>query len=323
MPPSRSSAATRLANLEQATEVCANCRISQLSCRYTSVPRKRGPKVPGTPRIQRPQDHGPVTDDQLWLSPVSYTEHQEPGEATSNSQPGQLAHIFSLPVADATPGPTPEWAQSIRDGLLAFMSSALPAVPALDAVNKCIDVYMQYTFPTTPMVHEPTLRASASRFFSSTCGSDLFEAQSQQEEIARIQAFSLITALCASVSSVMPDSLLPHRQIIASPCLEASREMLKAIEDYDIENPNSSSIVIRIFHATALQHLTGKTALSYYILGQATLLIRHMRLHSEEALMSHEPLEAQLLRYIFWQLYAADKASRQVFAQVERLLYPC
>lgn len=124
-----------------------------------------------------------------------------------------------------------------------------------------------------------------------------------------MQAFALVTALCASVSSVMPETLLPYRNILARSCLDASRDMLKSIEDLDIECPNSASIVTRIFHATALQQIMGKTALSYFVLGQATLIIRNMRLHSEEALKNYDPLEAQLLRCIFWQIYAADKAS--------------
>jgi hypothetical protein len=192
---------------------------------------------------------------------------------------------------------------------MALMRSLLPSVPVLEAVNTCIDLYMQYVFPSTPTEHEPTLRQSAQRFFSNTDAENLFGDGTRQEELMHIRAFALITGLCASVASVMPESLLPYRQILARPFFDASRDLLKAIEDLDIENPNCTSISTRIHHATALQQITGKTALSYHVLGQATLIIRCMRLHDEEALKSHHPLEAQLLRSIFWQVYSADKAS--------------
>ncbi|KAJ5771386.1 uncharacterized protein N7511_003437 [Penicillium nucicola] len=130
-----------------------------------------------------------------------------------------------------------------------------------------------------------------------------------EEEVTRMRAFALISGLCASVASVIPDNLLPYRHSIARPCLDASREVLRVFDDYDVEFPNSSSIAIRIFHTTALQNITGKTRLAYHILGQATLLITNMRLYNEGALKSHNLLECQLLRHIYWQIYAADQAS--------------
>ncbi|KAJ5727474.1 hypothetical protein N7493_005294 [Penicillium malachiteum] len=182
---------------------------------------------------------------------------------------------------------------------------------------------MQYTFPTAPIVHEPTLRQYATSFFSGN-GTRSFAAPTTEEEVAYIRGFALLSGLCASVASVIPSSLLPYRHLIAKPSLDASREMLRLIEDYDVENPNSSSIVTRIFHTTASQNITGKTRLTYHILGQATLLITSMRLYSEESLQSHEPLESQLLRHVYWQIYAADQASlcmRSRPFHLHRLLY--
>ncbi|KAJ5724981.1 uncharacterized protein N7483_006338 [Penicillium malachiteum] len=177
-----------------------------------------------------------------------------------------------------------------------------------EIVDRCIYLYMQYTFPTAPIVHEPTVREYATAFFSSA-NTRSFAAPTTEEEIAHIRAFALLSGLCASVASVIPSSLLPYRHLIAKPCLDASREMLRLIEDYDVENPNSSSMVTRIFHTTASQNITGKTRLTYHILGQATLLITSMQLYREDSLQSHDPLECQLLRHIYWQIYAADQAS--------------
>ncbi|KAJ5761586.1 hypothetical protein N7533_003625 [Penicillium manginii] len=199
-------------------------------------------------------------------------------------------------------------AQAIRDRLLDSMSSAMPSMVPLDIVDRCILLYMQYTFPTAPIVHEPTLRQYAVTFFSDA-STRLFAALTTEEEMAHMRAFALLSGLCASVASVIPSSLLSYRHLIAKPCLDASRDMLRVFEDYDVDNPNSSSIVTRIFHTTASQNITGKARLTYHILGQAALLITNMRLYREDALQSHDPLECQLLRHIYWQIYAADQTA--------------
>ncbi|KAH9206674.1 hypothetical protein DL95DRAFT_347294 [Leptodontidium sp. 2 PMI_412] len=290
--------------------VCANCRTSQLHCQYTIPSRKRGPKVsrtvplhdappPATIHTPSPTTQTDNGESQLWPSPTTRQYHAEFGNsfALSGSSPG------------FAPGNMTQKAQAIRDDLLQLITSALTPVSALEAVNSCIDLYMQYTFPTAPSVHEPTLRASALSFFSSTNTADVFQGHTRLEEIQNLRAFALLIALCASVSSVMPESLLAYRQVLAKPCLDASREIMRSIEDFDIAQPNSTSIAVRLFHSNALEHITGDSTLCYYILGQATLLIRSMRLHDEEALKSHDAIEAQLLRSLFWQIYAADQAS--------------
>ncbi|KAL5331596.1 hypothetical protein ACEPPN_001130 [Leptodophora sp. 'Broadleaf-Isolate-01'] len=248
--------------------------------------------------------------------PTPHTSHTS--HTAHTSQPhhtpldiGQFGNSFALSGSSPgfAPGNMTQKAQAIRDDLLQLITSALTPVSALEAVNSCIDLYMQYTFPTAPSVHEPTLRASALSFFSSTNTADVFQGHTRLEEIQNLRAFALLIALCASVSSVMPESLLAYRQVLAKPCLDASREIMRSIEDFDIAQPNSTSIAVRIFHSNALEHITGDSTLCYYILGQATLLIRSMRLHDEEALKSHDAIEAQLLRSLFWQIYAADQAS--------------
>lgn len=239
--------------------------------------------------------------DSLWLNTILR-------EDTTVLPSGELGSPLAQQLAGTEHTAASLSAQTIRDALLGLIRSAVPLLAELEIVNRCIHFYMQYTFPTAPIVHEPTLRKHASTFFSCT-SSRLFAAPDREEEVAHMRAFALISGLCASVASVIPESLLPYRNLIARPFLDASREMLRLFEDYDVENPNSSSIAMRIFHTTALQNTTGKTRLTHHILGQAALLITNMRLYSEEALQSHNALECQLLRHIYWQVYAADQAS--------------
>lgn len=223
--------------------------------------------------------------------------------------PGSLASPLISQVGEIDAVSVSGLVQAIRDGLMQSLSLALNPVAVIEAVNYCIDLHMQYIFPTAPSVHEPTLRAIASTFFSEPSVINLFCAPSRQEEIEKWRSFALVTALCASVAAVMPESLLPYRESLANPCSRASRDTLKLFEDMDIEHPSSSSISLRIFQGIALQHITGKATLADHVVGQATMLIRTLRLHSEQSLDKFGASEAQNLRILFWQIYAADKAS--------------
>lgn len=277
------------------------------------MPKKRGPKGRRIPRDEReacdvmtkaytraqPNPLPADVDPTFWPSPSIWADNEsregDEGLAISPASTGAL--------------PTAGVSRAIRDGLLQSMSSALSSTLVLDTIHLCIDLYMRYIFPTAPYIHEPTLLASVNRFFADPPDALLFCTESEHENVDDMRAFSLLTATCAAVASVMPDSLLPFRQAIAESCLTASRAMLKAFEDFDIEHPNATSIIIRALHSTALQQTTGKTALAYYVLGQATFLVQTMHLYREEALSGYDETEAQMLRTVFWQLYAADKAS--------------
>lgn len=197
----------------------------------------------------------------------------------------------------------------IWERLLAAVKPVLPDLSVVDVVNNCIDLYMRYTFPTAPLVHEPSLRTAASFFFSDTAPTNVFRTDSGEERVAQLRAFCLVTGLCASIASVIPEDLLPHRRFLTVPFLNASREALAAFEDHDLEHPNSASLTIRSFHSTAMQQNTGKFGAAWHIHSQACLLAQHLRLYSEQTVNQHDALEAHLLRLNFWQLYASDKAA--------------
>ncbi|KFY71819.1 hypothetical protein V499_08010 [Pseudogymnoascus sp. VKM F-103] len=296
-----------------ASEDCSNCRLSGLPCQYTSARRKRGPKVTRAPRaIEKarqatPNAYTPALEDRL---PSNEGPMFPPTPSIWADSQGQQGHEDLTPSFSGTEiVPTTESAGAIRDSLVQSMNCSIPSIPALNVINLCIELYMKYTFPTAPCVHEPTLQASANKFFAEDSSAQLFGTGSWGDKVVDMRAFTLLTAVCASVASVLPKSLLPYQEAVAEPCLKASRNMLKVFEDFDIEHPCATSIISRSLHSTALQQITGKSALAYHILGQATLLLQTMRLYREDALSSHNALQAQLLRNAFWQLFAADKAS--------------
>ncbi|EXK78068.1 hypothetical protein FOQG_17249 [Fusarium oxysporum f. sp. raphani 54005] len=160
-----------------------------------------------------------------------------------------------------------------------------------------------------PLVHEPSLRASAVTLFGNDALLAQFDEENEEQRVAHMRVFALVTALCASVSCIMPEYLLPYGQLITAPFFQASREMLSGFGIYDLEYPSSSSLVTRVFHSTVFQHTTGKTGAAWHVYGHAALLAQSLRLYSEQSVLSHGPVESCLLRMNFWHLYMSDKAA--------------
>ncbi|KAI0103914.1 hypothetical protein GGR51DRAFT_522888 [Nemania sp. FL0031] len=289
-------------------EICANCRVSNLVCEYTVVPKKRGPKVRQAP------DHR--DDDALLQQQQQHAQQDLPSLApTDTSSPPQ--QLSPVPTDHSNHSPcsqnginhlsTGNRAQAIYRHFLTSFGSTLPSVTIIDSVNVCIDLFMQYAFPTTPIIHEPSVRSHASALFSRPAQSDdLFTSLDEVHNVERMRAFALVTALCACISSLVPESILTNGRAMSAVLLHASRDMLRAYEDYDLECPDSTSLSIRDFHSTALQILLGKKGISNNVLGQADILALQLRLYSEHSVVRNNPVETRLLRFCFWHLYIAD-----------------
>jgi hypothetical protein len=171
------------------------------------------------------------------------------------------------------------------------------------------------------MCHEATLRATVNRFFfispsgrrddgdveSETL--ECFAADSERERVEVFRNLTLLTALCAAVTYVLPDSLLPNKHLTAPLFLRASRETLKIYEDYDLECPNWSSLSIRLFLSSAIQVATGTHGVAFHIMSEAGLIAMRMRLYNEASLQGLDPVEETILRNAFWQLYVCDKTA--------------
>lgn len=89
--------------------------------------------------------------------------------------------------------------------------------------RRCVDAFMRYIFPNTPIAHEPTLRTAITLFDAGPSG-ELFDEQPTTENL---RMFTLITALCALVVSAMPQELVRARKALIWPFYYASRSMLR------------------------------------------------------------------------------------------------
>ncbi|CAP93482.1 Pc16g08120 [Penicillium rubens Wisconsin 54-1255] len=292
-------------------EQCANCRISNIDCLYTRIAKKRGPRRSRPVSVETSLLHGASI-----ASPVPATASLHIGTSTqvhNTAQQSTAAWQTPSPAAWSTAPTDPDSlrsAQAISDTLVNSLATVQPAICPIDIASDCIDLYMQYAFPTAPLVHEVRLRSDALYFFASTHPAAVFETASGNQGILLVRGFTLLTSLCASVSSMMPAPRLAYGNMIDRLFLKASRDMLKIYEDFDLEFPDATSIAIRSLQSSALQHITGRKGAAFHVFGQATLLAQSMHLYNEQAIARDDPVESKLLRLNFWASYSSDKAGQ-------------
>lgn len=249
-------------------------------------------------------------DPQTYLFP--------PSASTSPLHSGVIAVTSNLLFE--TPTSQTESAVTIHLRLLSGLLEAVPSVSGADIANSCIHLYARYVFGAFPLCHEATLRATVSRFFIPLLDAGdhaenrrpitlCFAADSERERIGALRRLTLLTALCAAVAYVVPETLMADKQVVAPLFLRASRETFKIFEDYDLEYPDSCSLGIRHFFSSAIQSATGMYGAAFHMLNQAGLIAMKMRLYDESSLEGLDPIEEKLLRNTFWQLYVCDQTA--------------
>ncbi|KAI9170673.1 hypothetical protein HJFPF1_00143 [Paramyrothecium foliicola] len=221
----------------------------------------------------------------------------------------------SLPTYDQFPA-LEDFLWDVLEQLVEEVHHVFPSTPIGDVVNKCIDLFFQFLFPSAPICHEPSLRRAAGLFFrnaDSQRRSSLADAAASMlwkaPGIDAVRSFTLLTAVCASTLFFHQDAFLHVGRELGQSFLRASRRMLKEYEDFDVQWPDSSSLAIRSLVSGALQQQTGSVKLAWHILGQAGILARTLRFYNEHVLQEYPPLESKLMRHNFWALYTADQAA--------------
>ena len=124
-----------------------------------------------------------------------------------------------------------------------------------------------------------------------------------------MRSFTLITALCAFVTSVVPDDYLSQSCSLTWPFYYASRAMLRLYEEFDLESPVASSYTSRIWQSSALQNVTGKNGVAWHVSGEVIVMAMRTRLYDEETVSQASALESQLLRANFWLIYLTDRTA--------------
>ncbi|KAJ3537696.1 hypothetical protein NM208_g6204 [Fusarium decemcellulare] len=303
MPPAHACNACKRRKVKcDGVEPCSNCRISHLDCTYSHPSTRRSRRVPSVPVDSGEDDHsfggGVDNEFQSSISPQS--------SPVAGFEPDRPNSSLNLDL-NFYPDPA-----CVHSTLQATAGALLSPEPILDAVHKCVDFFLQYQFPNTPIAHEPTLRAAALLVTAENVppfASLISSASDIDQNVSYLRRFTLAAALCASVMSVLPDRLPSQRALLSAPFLSASRAMLRTYEEHDLEHPDSTSLLIRMWHSAAMQNSTGRVGTSYHYHAEAAYLAQRMRLYNEMSLQEHSRLEAPSLRASFWLLYLADKTS--------------
>ncbi|KAJ6043009.1 uncharacterized protein N7446_001205 [Penicillium canescens] len=292
-------------------ERCTNCHEADKQCRFDDPVARRGPKA------QKKRTHVETTSSTRARSSLSFS--------LSNANP--TAELNALSTSSATPSSQWERSRSLNADLGLSPQAISNSVPSGTAtarqrwqslssafstdlellVTRCFNLFFEYLYPLTPLVHEPSLRDSLSYF------NDTFPAREKSSICGLLErgpdtAFTLITAVCAEAAFLLPEDLFPEGQSVGHSFLNASRNCLNQYLEADLENPNASSITIRYFHSNCL-HAAGKPKYSWHIFGEATRLAQVMELNEEASLEGLPPIEAELRRRAFWIVYMGDKSA--------------
>lgn len=207
----------------------------------------------------------------------------------------------------------------IYDELVRFVETSGQVYSLGATIQECIDLYMEWIFPLSPLACEAQIRAGVNTVIHaaqnseealdpSLSGAREHSSNYTEFSLLEMRTFSLLTALCSITCCVVPASVWPAGNSLAWPFLQASRNMLACYQDNDIQAPDSSSIVVRYYQANAL-HALGKTRTSWHVMGEALRLAQEMRLFDEGVYQNVDAVEGQILRNVFWHMHSGDKSA--------------
>ncbi|KAM0215399.1 hypothetical protein ACHAQI_003189 [Fusarium lateritium] len=271
---------------------CTSCRESGTQCTFDLPIARRGPKS----RTRKSQSQAEASSTAELAAPASASS-----SARWDSNAVDLGLSPPLMVRSVSGDATVQQRWQNLSRTLAFITNDLHQF-----VTRCFDLFFEYLYPLTPLVHEPSLRDSLS-YFTQFPISDSFSGAGILE-LWPETTFTLITAVCAEAAFLLPKDLFPEGQSVADIFLNASRTCLNQYLEAELENPNANSITIRYFHSNCL-HAAGKPKYSWHIFGEATRLAQVMQLNLETSLEGLQPVEAELRRRAFWIVYMGDKSA--------------
>ncbi|KAJ3956598.1 hypothetical protein N0V92_006833 [Colletotrichum tropicale] len=280
--------------------------MSSLACEYNVPAKKRGPpfKIHKGANERRPRTSNAVQHTRAEGASPDIIDSPPTNDA------GAEVVCLSTPIVSAEIRTSPF--REAQDELLSALGKALPYAPLEHVLSTCIDLYMQWEFPTGPVICEPMVCQAVPIVVPILRGETAIPSSSvagpSTSDVSTIRAFALLTGLCSFVSSSLPSDFFTPGSALAWPFLRTSREALRLYQDYDVEHPESSSVIIRYFHSNAL-HALGKTRVSWHVMGEALRLVQEMRLYDETSFAGLEWPEAQLRRNAFWHLYIGDKSA--------------
>lgn len=299
--------------------------MSGTGCQYEQAPKKRGPKPKHLDASDRPLRRRPRPSllDQTDASPLPAAASLESplSLATSPAYEGQILawepRISGSPTNLIIPPSSETPSLNVSDKIKTIHQELVCSIEAIDrndtsissswsleaTVKRCVDTYMNVIFGIRPIVSEVRIRSNLrlkppqprTNLSALSLPSRPMISSDTLADLEEIRAYTHITALCAATAYLLSagDGDAPQGAVVGPMFLHASREMLHLYEHLDVACPDSSSLVIRMFQASAL-HTDGKLQLSWHLFSAALRLGEQMQLDDPRSLQGVDPIEARL-----------------------------
>ncbi|KAF9883780.1 hypothetical protein FE257_002810 [Aspergillus nanangensis] len=295
---------------------CDKCTRLLLSCSYSDVLRRKGPKfrtlyplAPIHPLVSRQHPQQPYSPqsiplDKEWLSdtpPYPLDSPISPPFTIEDVQflPPELSKSSSCPSHQQPPElvSSPDLTNPAPAPALTSVPPRLSAPVLLAHVN----VFLKYLFPIMPVVrcellqqdchHPEKMSPPRYAFLVSLCA------------LTHIQ-LKLDGAASASVPSHLQSTIDGQTAMSGE---ELLAEALRARRDCDpVEGMNVASLLTSFFLFAAYGNLD-KQDHAWFYLCQATSMVFTLRLHRESTYSEMSPEDAEETRRIFWLLFITER----------------
>ncbi|KAL4909107.1 hypothetical protein BDW74DRAFT_77666 [Aspergillus multicolor] len=294
---------------------CDKCQRLLLSCSYSDVLRRKGPKfrtlyplAPIHPLVARqrqflqcdPQRYS--TEREWYADPTSYPMSGSPASPpfTMEEQqylPPELPEIYSrLPPPELVS--SPDSLNSLSDSPTAVLFPS-PRILTGPVILAHVNVYLKYMFPIMPVVRSEELQQDC-----------------HHPERLTPQRYAFLASLCAAthiqlkLDGTTPVADSSHFQAGENSLMsgeELLAEAVRARKDCDpIEDMNVESLLTSFFLFASYGNLDRQDHAWFYLC-QATSMVFTLGLHREPTYSELSREEAEQKRRVFWLLFITER----------------
>ncbi|KAE8144906.1 fungal-specific transcription factor domain-containing protein [Aspergillus avenaceus] len=284
---------------------CDKCQRLLLSCSYSDVLRRKGPKfrtlyplAPIHPLASRPPS---ISTE--WPPDTSACQLGSPASPPFTVADAQYPHPdFTDPF---TRLPPPELVSSPDSTNSLFDSSTVGAAPPVrlsaPILLAHVNVFLKYLFPIMPVVRRERLQQNC-----------------HQPERLSAQRYAFLASLCAAThiqlkldgAAPVSDPAYAQAGMDGHPMMSGEELLAEAVharKEYDVaDGMNLESLLTSFFLFAAYGNLD-KQDQAWFYLCQATSMVFTLGLHRESSYSKLNAEEAEERRRVFWLLFVTER----------------
>ncbi|KAL3475635.1 fungal-specific transcription factor domain-containing protein [Aspergillus californicus] len=295
---------------------CDKCQRLLLSCQYSDVLRRKGPKfrtlyplAPIHPLVARQRQllqcdpQGYSVDREWFADPANYPLSGSPASPPfTMEEPQYIAPDFPDAFSRLPPPElvsSPDSSNSFSDSPTAVVLPS-PRILTPPVLLAHVNVYLKYMFPIMPVVRKEDLQQDC-----------------HHPERLSPQRYAFLASLCAAthiqlkLDGATPVADASHLQTADGNSLMSGEELLseavRARRDSDIlEDMNIESLLTSFFLFASYGNLDRQDHAWFYLC-QATSMVFTLGLHREPTYSELSPEEAEQKRRVFWLLFITER----------------